>query len=94
MFLVGLYIEELKNIEELQGMQRFADISDEEVDAIIRGYMSRHGETTGEPYISGMFRSKGTFIQRWRVYVLASIELILLIRHYDGDFSCTKLYIV
>ena len=29
--------------------------------------MSRHGEITGEPYISGMFRSKGIFIQRWRV---------------------------
>ena len=56
-----------QRIEEydLQGMQRFADIPDEEVDAIIREYISRHGETTGEPYISGMFRSKGVFIQRW-----------------------------
>eukprot|EP00794_Sanderia_malayensis_P004150 gene4150-4703_t len=58
-----------RRIEEynLQNLQRFSDISDEEMDAVIKDYMSQHGNTTGEPFISGYFRSKGIFIQRSRV---------------------------
>ena len=48
-----------RRIEEydLQRMERFADISDEEVDAIVRDYMSRHGE----PYISSYVQVERNF---------------------------------
>ena len=52
---------------DMQQMQRFTDISDDDVDAIVKDYMSRHGNTTGEPYISGYFKSIGICIQRRRV---------------------------
>ena len=52
---------------DMQQMQRFTDISDEDVDAIVKDYTSRHGNTTGEPYISGYFKSIGIYIQRRRV---------------------------
>eukprot|EP00794_Sanderia_malayensis_P001071 gene1071-411_t len=58
-----------RRIEEynLQNLQRFSDISDEDVDAVIKDYMSPHGSTTGEPFISGYFRSKGIFIPQSQV---------------------------
>ena len=51
---------------DMQQMQ-FTDKSNYEVDAIVKNYMSRHGNTTGEPYISGYFKLIGICIQRRRV---------------------------
>ena len=36
---------------DMQQMQKFTDMSNDEVDAIVTDYMSPHGNTTGEPYI-------------------------------------------
>lgn len=52
---------------ELSNLKRFNDITDEEVDNIIKEYINRHGATTGEKFISGLFRSKGITIQRKRI---------------------------
>ena len=48
-------------------LQQFSAISDERIDDIIQDYMSRHGHTTGEPFMSGYLRSLGLHIQRRRV---------------------------
>ena len=58
-----------RRLEEynLQNLLRFSDVSDEEIDEMVLDYMSRHGETTGEPYVSGYLRSKGLLVQRRRV---------------------------
>ena len=48
----------------LQDLDRFSDISNNELDELIRGYISRHGNTTGESYLIG---SKGIRVQRDRV---------------------------
>ena len=39
--------------------ERGSDISDYQLDTIIRGYISRHGVTTGQSYISGAPRARG-----------------------------------
>jgi len=52
------------NLEELQ---MFSNISDDELDQIITEYISRHGPTTGEPILSGYLRSKGYTVQRRRI---------------------------
>ena len=44
-----------------------SDISDNALGNLVKDFMSRHGETTGEPFISGYFRSKNYHIQRSRV---------------------------
>ena len=41
----------------LSGQQRFFIILDKRIDKIVREYISRHGSKTGEPLISGYFRS-------------------------------------
>ena len=46
---------------------RGSDISDYQLDTIIRGYISRHGVTTGQSYIIGYVRSLGYPVQRDRV---------------------------
>ena len=46
---------------------RWSDISDYQLDTIIRGYTSRHGVTTGQSYIIGYVRSLGYLVQRDRV---------------------------
>ena len=51
----------------LSNLQRFSIISDEGIDEIVRGYISCHGSTTGEPLMSGYFRSLGLHIQRRRI---------------------------
>ena len=51
----------------LSHLQMFSDISDNELDNLVRDFMSRHGATAGEPFISGYFRSKYYHIQRSRV---------------------------
>ena len=48
-------------------LQQFSAISDERIDDIIQDYMSRHGHTTGKPFMSGYLRSLGLHIQRRRV---------------------------
>ena len=52
---------------ELQNLQHFTNIADEDVDKVVKDYLSRHGYTTGEPYVSGYLKSKGIIIQRRRV---------------------------
>jgi len=52
---------------QLADLKRFTDITDDEVDAVIQDYISKHGPTTGERFISGLFRSKGITIQRRRI---------------------------
>ena len=46
---------------------RWSDIDDDQLDTIIRGYISRHGVTTGQSYIIGHIRSLGYLVQRDRV---------------------------
>lgn len=46
---------------------RWSDISDYQLDTIIRGYTSRHGVTTGQSYVIGYVRSLGYLVQRDRV---------------------------
>lgn len=52
---------------DLSDLKRFSDISDEEVDVIIKDYIDRHGTTLGHRFIAGLFHSKGIKIQRRRV---------------------------
>ena len=47
----------------LQDLDRFSHISNDELDKLIRGYISRHGNTTGESYLFGFIRSKGIRVQ-------------------------------
>ena len=51
----------LRRVDEynLHDLSNFSDISENELDEIIREYISRHGPTTGEPMMSGYLRSKG-----------------------------------
>ena len=51
----------------MQHLDRFSDISDDELDQLIMGYISRHGNTTGESYLIGFIRSQGIRVQRDRV---------------------------
>ena len=48
-------------------LNRHSDISDDELDELIRGYISRHGNTTGESYLIGFVRSRGLRVQRDRI---------------------------
>ena len=52
---------------ELSHLQMFSNISDNELDNLVRNFMSQHGATTGEPFISGYFCSKNYHVQRSRV---------------------------
>ena len=52
---------------DLQTLGRFSDISDEYLDGLILGYISRHGYTTGESYLIGFIRSQGLKVQRDRI---------------------------
>ena len=51
----------------LSDLQEFSNISDERIDDIIKDYISRHGRTTGEPFMSGYFHSIGLHVQRYRI---------------------------
>ena len=48
---------------QLTGLQIFSDISDAEIDNIVKDHNSRHGASTGEPFLSGHFRSLGIHVQ-------------------------------
>ena len=45
----------------------FSSNTNEQIDDIIRDFISRHGSTTGEPYLRGYFRAMGYTIQRRRI---------------------------
>lgn len=47
----------------LSDLPEFSNISDDRVDDIIKEFISRHGSTTGEPFISGYFHSLGLQVQ-------------------------------
>ena len=48
----------------LEHLNRYSDVSDDELDALIRENISRHGNTTGESYLIGFIRSRGLRVQR------------------------------
>ena len=50
----------------LSDLQEFSNISDERNDDIIKDYISRHGRTSGEPFMSGYFHSIGLHVERYR----------------------------
>ena len=52
---------------DLRNLQHFTNIADEDLDKMVKDYLSRHGYTTGEPYISGYLHSKAIILQRKRV---------------------------
>ena len=52
---------------DLQTLGRFSDISEECLDGLILGYISRHGYTTGESYLIEFIRSQGLKVQRDRI---------------------------
>ena len=51
----------------LQHLSEFSNLSDAELDQIIRDYTSRHGRTTGQVLIMGYLHSLGIHVQRARV---------------------------
>ena len=59
----------MRRVQEygLSDLQRFSNFSDEGIHDIGKDYISCHGSTTGEPVMSGYFRSLGLRIQRSRV---------------------------
>ena len=44
-----------------------SSISNEDIDIIVKDYVERHGSTTGEPFMSGYFVSKGIHVQQRRI---------------------------
>ena len=51
----------------LGSMTTWTDMTDDALDEIIRSYMSRHGNLTGESYLIGHIRSLGLRVQRDRI---------------------------
>ena len=49
------------------GCSRWSNISDDQLDEVIRGFMSRHGTTTGQSNLLGYIRSLGHLVQHERV---------------------------
>lgn len=52
---------------DLHHLSEFSDLSDAEIDGIIRDYINRHGRTTGQVLIMGFLRSLGVHVPRRRV---------------------------
>ena len=50
-----------------QNMARFHNLPDEELDEIVRGFISDHGRTTGQSYVGGYIKALGLRIQRKRL---------------------------
>jgi hypothetical protein len=48
----------------LYDVSAFSDLSDAEIDAKIRGYINRHGRTTGEVFLMGYLRSLRIHVPR------------------------------
>ena len=42
-------------------------MSNDELDALVKEYINRHGETSGQAYVTGYRRSLGLHIQRQRI---------------------------
>ena len=63
----GLFISRRVNEFGLSHLQMFSDISNNELDNLVRDFMSRYGATTDEPFILGYFHSKNYHIQQSRV---------------------------
>ncbi|PFX14677.1 hypothetical protein AWC38_SpisGene21148 [Stylophora pistillata] len=51
----------------LQNMTGFHHLPDEELDEIVRGFISDHGRTTGQGYVGGYIKALGLRIQRKRI---------------------------
>ena len=51
----------------LENLGRFTEITDDELDSLMRDYISRHGNTTGESYIIGYIKSLNLRLQRDRI---------------------------
>ena len=51
----------------LEDMRGFSQISNEELDRIVRSYMDQHGTTSGQTYITGHIRSLGYRVRRSRI---------------------------
>jgi hypothetical protein len=51
----------------LYHVSAFSDLSDAEIDEKIRGYINRHGRTTGEVFLMGYLRSLGIHVPRRRL---------------------------
>ena len=52
---------------DLGHLQKFSVISDERIEDIIKNFISRHGSTTGEPFMTGYFHSLGLHVHRSRI---------------------------
>ena len=65
----GLKMDYFRRVDEsgLSHLQMFSDISDNDLDNLVRDFMSRHSAITGEPFISGYFCPKKYHIQWSRV---------------------------
>ena len=62
----GLLCAVFKNMDFLI-CSNFSNISDDKIDNVIKNFISRHGSTTGEPFMSGYFHSLGLHVQRNRI---------------------------
>ena len=51
----------------LEGLSKFSEVTDAELDHVIEDSISRHGPITGQSYLIGHLRSLGLRIQRDRV---------------------------
>lgn len=51
----------------LEHLGLFSDMTDNQLDNIIKGYIERHGTNTGEPYLRGHIRALGYHVQRHRI---------------------------
>ena len=58
-----------RRVEEygLQNMTGFHHLPDEELDEIVRSFISDHGRTTGQGYVGGYIKAVGFRIQRKRI---------------------------
>ena len=59
-----------RRVEEeygLQNMTGFHHLPDDELDEIVRGFISNHGRTTGHGYVGGCIKALGFRIQRKRI---------------------------
>jgi hypothetical protein len=59
----------LRRVEQfgLQGMKGFSDVSNENLDELVKSYISNHGATSGQEYISGYIKSLGLRVQRRKI---------------------------
>ena len=51
----------------LEDMCGFSQLSNEELDRLVRNYIDHHGTTSGQTYIIGYIKSLGYHVQRSRI---------------------------